>query len=577
MHKILQGTLLLGLLAASVAAQSITLPQQAATTEGNSASPFPFNAGSSASGAVRVQNIYAASNFISQGVNQPILINQIRWRANALAIAPASTFPNVEVKLSTAPAGAVNGPSGTFANNLTNDARTVFPSGPLTLTPTAGTTPNGFLASININPPFLYVPAWGDLCIDVSNQGATGIAGAPIDLLTNAGASGGRVYDTTPNATVITPTTGQSQPGVSTVVNLGYTLAVGTLATNTSNGQGCGRQTNSFYENFASAAAMDLSNRAMTLTPLGNGAYTVSATGAFLPVGSISTPQALALMDDSSVTVPLTAMGSFPAPTGATSNFTICSNGWVSPLAGNSVVAGGTNGLVLNAPQTIWCCWHDYDPTIVGAGQVQFEESAALTMVTWDAVRNWGGTTAADDSTFQMQFYPSGVVVIVWQTMALTGNNYVVGYSPAGPSLDPGSSDLSALLTAGGFTTNPIDNERLALAANSRPVINTNWNFTLSNIPPTGVLGVDILGLSNPAVPDLAFLGMPGCGLFSSLDLLSVWPVPGVTRSWSLPIPNNAAFINVNLFMSNAVFQVPPLNSFGATTSNGIGGTCGDL
>jgi hypothetical protein len=452
---------------------------------------------------------------------------------------------------------------------------TVYPSAPVTLTATAGTSPNGFCCTVNLPTPFLYVPAWGDLCVDVSNQGGAGVPGQQCDQFISLGAGGSRLWDTTPNATVMTSATGQSQPGVATVMRLGYTVATGVLATNASAGIGCGQQFTSFYQDFVTPGAFDLSNSAMTLTPLGNGAYAVTPGGAFLAVGSIGTPTTLTLTDDSATTVPLTAMGSFPAPTGATTDFTICSNGWVSPVAGNSTLAGPTNALVLNAPQTLWCCWHDYDPTAGGA--VVFEDSPAVTVVTWDNVRNYAGTTTADDSTWQMQFYPNGNVVFAWQTMSANGNGYYVGYSPGGVSENPGSSDLSARLAAGGFTSDPVDALRLSLAATSRPVIGSNWGFTLSNIPATGLIGVDILGLSNPGIPDLTFLGLPTCGLYSSLDLVSAWGVPGVTRSWNLALPNNPVLVNVHLFLSNAIFQVPPINSFGATTSNSIDGRCGNL
>jgi hypothetical protein len=117
----------------------------------------------------------------------------------------------------------------------------------------------------------------------------------------------------------------------------------------------------------------------------------------------------------------------------------------------------------------------------------------------------------------------------------------------------------------------------LALAATSRPLTNANWNLTVSNVPATGVLGVDVFGLSDPGLNDLFFLGAPGCGLRAALDVTNGWFVAGSTHTYSLAIPNNPALLNFNLYTTSAVFQAPPVNALGAITSNGIQGMIGNL
>jgi hypothetical protein len=101
--------------------------------------------------------------------------------------------------------------------------------------------------------------------------------------------------------------------------------------------------------------------------------------------------------------------------------------------------------------------------------------------------------------------------------------------------------------------------------------------MTIGNIPATGVVGVTILGLTDPAIPDLAFLGLPGCGLRASLDLLGAFLVSGPTQPFTVPIPNNTNIIGIDLFASTAVFQAPPINAFGAITGNGIRGSIGNF
>ncbi len=351
-----------------------------------------------------------------------------------------------------------------------------------------------------------------------------------------------------------------------------YTAPVaGTIATNTSLGAGCYASYASFYENFATSAAFDLANTAITLVPSGGGGYVVTLGGAFLPVGSIAAPVSLALTDDSQVTVPFT-VGSFPGWTG----LTVCSNGFVSKAVGNGTGFTPAVATMLAGSQDGFWCWHDYNPAIAGSGQVKVEESAAATVVTWDGVWDFGGTSVSNANNLQFQFYPSGVVTIAWGTMSGLGNGHLVGYSPGGANLDPGNTDISAL-GAGAIVLGTTDQLPLALAATSRPITGTNWGLNVTNIPATGVIGIDVFGLSDPNIPDLGFLGLPGCGLRSSLELLSSYLVAGSSHAYSLPIPNVPTLVGIDLFTTAAVFQAPPVNAFGAITSNGVKGFIGDV
>ena len=117
----------------------------------------------------------------------------------------------------------------------------------------------------------------------------------------------------------------------------------------------------------------------------------------------------------------------------------------------------------------------------------------------------------------------------------------------------------------------------LALAGTTRPVTGTSWDLTVSNIPATGTLGIDVIGLSDPGINDLSFLGLPSCGLRASLDVLNAWIVTGGTHTFSLPVPTTPALVNFHVFTTSAVFQNPPVNAFGAITSNGIDGKVGDI
>jgi hypothetical protein len=254
----------------------------------------------------------------------------------------------------------------------------------------------------------------------------------------------------------------------------------------------------------------------------------------------------------------------------------VCSNGFVSQAAGNGVGFAPAPFAMLAAPQTGFWCQHDFDPTAPGSGAIVVEQSAALTVVTWDGVYDYGGTTAANGSRVQFQFAANGALTIAWGSVSSLGNGFLVGYSPAGPSNDPGNADLSALGASTIVLPVP-DVLPLQLAASTRPLLGTTWTFVVSNVPATGVLGIDVLGLTDPGINDLTSIGAPTCGLRASLDVLLTWPVAGPTHGFAVPVPNNPALLAAHVYATSAACQVPPVNTFGAVIANGIDGRIGNL
>jgi hypothetical protein len=345
----------------------------------------------------------------------------------------------------------------------------------------------------------------------------------------------------------------------------------GTLATNQPLGQGCIRQFTSFYENFATAASFDLGGQAMTMIPTGSEYTMLGGLGTFVP----PSPAALALTlgDDTETSVTLSTPFAYPG--GSTSQLTVCSNGFVSVATGNGTGFAPDTGTLCNSPQTAYWCWHDYNPASVGSGQVKFEEVGSIACITWDGVHSYGQTAP---ETFQMQFdLVSGSVTIIWQAISGLGGPHAVGYSPGGASADPGSLDISASL-ATSFSTQAQDILPLTLTSSSRPILGTTWSMSVSNIPANGLIGLDLLGLQDPGLNDLAFLGAPGCGLRSSADLSFFWFAAGSsTHAFAVPIPNDPSFVGIDVFASTALLTSPPSNAFGGITANGIKGSVGDF
>jgi hypothetical protein len=340
------------------------------------------------------------------------------------------------------------------------------------------------------------------------------------------------------------------------------------VATNTPTGHGCLARFASAYEWFTPASAFDLANSALRFTPAAGGGYNVTRAGALLPVGATAAPVVLPLTDDAEITVPFT-VGAFPGWSGVT----VCSNGSIARATGNGVGFTPSAPALLAAPQDAFWSWHDFDPGAAGSGPVVLEESAALTVVTWNGVHDH---LHAVPNTLQFQLAANGVVTLAWGAMSGLGNDHVVGWSPGGASADPGPRDWSAL-GAGAVVLTPQDVPALALAAVSRPVLGTTWSLALANVPPTAVLGVDVFGYGDPLIDDLATLGAPGCGLRATLDAVLAWTPTSATHGYGLPLPNNLALLGVHVHTTSAVFQVPPVNAFGAITANGIDGRIGDL
>ena len=350
------------------------------------------------------------------------------------------------------------------------------------------------------------------------------------------------------------------------------------LASNTALGQGCVAAYTSFYERFASTPSIDLSNLRFTMIFTGNGYVVVPSATAFIAPSATATN--LGLGDDTETLVSLSSP--FPFPGGSTSSFNVASNGHVA-TASNSSSGDYTPTATefLNWTNPTWAVWRDF--ICNATGNVKFEEVGGTAFITWDGVIGYVGTTAGTvTSTFQLQFeLATGNVNFVFQSMDTVsistfagGDGYLVGYSGPGANANGGKTDISALTA---LTLAAADVLPLTLAATSRPITGANWDLSVSNVPATGVLGIDVFGLSDPGFNDLFFLGAPGCGLRAALDVTNAWLVSGATHTYSLSIPNNPALLNLNLYTTSAVFQVPQVNALGAITSNGIRGMVGNL
>ncbi len=307
-------------------------------------------------------------------------------------------------------------------------------------------------------------------------------------------------------------------------------LAVGRLlaqqAEHTPFGAGChdiARESFAAWFADGATAAAGLTGQSLRLEPLADG-YRASWGGA---------------------TFRLPSAAAVPTPQGSLATLWVHSNGFVAASPAND---GGAWNAPANdywpspqyrhAPATTFWAWHDWNPAEPGSGRIVCEEvwlgGERTLCVTWLDVENFP-VGVVNRGTFQFQFgLASGRVAYVWvqvddDSSSVFGSAHLVGYSPGGPSLDPGFLVLPADLP---LVTGP-DRHALALRATplpvSTPTAGTTIVYTTDHVPPWSSatpagLGLTALSLAELPGVDLGCLGAPGCRAYlASLDVQLPW------------------------------------------------------
>lgn len=331
------------------------------------------------------------------------------------------------------------------------------------------------------------------------------------------------------------------------------------VATKTTFGQSCYRRAAAYYEQFP-AAMFDLSNATLTMTKTAVG-YDVAFSAGAPAMHAVNSPD-LGLGDDT-VSAPISLPFSIPYPGGTTSQIVVGSNGCVfpsTPLASNPFY-DDVPGFLNDVPR--WAAlWGDLDPgTGAGSGTIHCDVDNVnqVVYVTWQGVAEYGQPTSL--STFQVALFGNGNVEYRYLTCASSTVPALTGWSPGGGATDPGSLDLS---TWGPFsTTNAAFSLPLLHRALARPALGTTCTLETTQIPANSLLGLTILGFTpyQPGI-ELSTVGMPGCYLHTSLDVLQVFSPAGGVGSNSFGIPSNTALIGFHLY-SQGTAWVPGVNSFG--------------
>ncbi len=399
--------------------------------------------------------------------------------------------------------------------------------------------------------------------------GATGVSTSPI------------VYETF----TVANTFDLQATGLSFVPNAGggYDVlpAACVPATNTYYGAGCADSFTSVYQRFADAAVAGpaLTGQSVVFSPVTGGYLTTWGGGSFLAPSGTAANVFASPTDDGEFA--LTPSLPFPTAAGPQATVRVHSNGCISWGASAQTFPGSNNytptaAAFLDAGNDAFWSWHDYNESETGSGRIVFEEvvvgADTVLAVTWNGVENYSTPAAANPSTMQMQLnLTTGTCTIVWVSIdadptSSFGSAHLVGYSPAGPSINPGLFDFATMLP---IVTQAVDGATLDLAISGAPVLGTSVTWTTSNISASALLSAQLISLGqvNPGLP---IAGAPGC--IQSVDLtlaatvlLFINPID----TYSIALPNNAAFVGLPLNCQSASL-VPTANALGVVTSNAV-------
>ena len=119
-----------------------------------------------------------------------------------------------------------------------------------------------------------------------------------------------------------------------------------------------------------------------------------------------------------------------------------------------------------------------------------------------------------------------------------------------------------------------------AIAGVDAPRLGTPFNVQISNLALASSSAFVFTGISNTSSPlgalplNLAGVGMPGCTLYVSADVLTIVPAAAGSATWSLAIPANAGLIGMPFFNQAASID-PSANAAGLCASNAGAGVVG--
>ena len=321
-------------------------------------------------------------------------------------------------------------------------------------------------------------------------------------------------------------------------------------------GVGCYETAASFYE-VLTTSGMDLGGMKITGTATSFGYDITTAASGWTGPGPTATVMALGDDDfQDSATV------------GGTLGVWVGSNGNIALNGANSSGFTPSVSTMLTNPETGIYAWTDLQPLSGGGtnGDIFYEENGTVATVTYNGVDGWN---TGDPNSIQFTYdTATGDFSILFGTVSsLNPEDWLIGYSVGGPSLDGGPTDISA----GAFSTPAADTPGLALDSNA-PVLGGVWDLQLNNTN-----GWSFIFFGDTAIDpgvDLTPLGAPGCFVYTSANLASYKLLAsGGVANVSVSIPNDPALNGASLAAQGTAGTA--LNALTIATSNGLLGTFG--
>ncbi|MFK7741608.1 MAG: hypothetical protein AB8H80_14915 [Planctomycetota bacterium] len=334
-------------------------------------------------------------------------------------------------------------------------------------------------------------------------------------------------------------------------------------------GEGSNRLSASAFDLFDEPAASPDASGALqgnSLLFIPNGTfdgYTITAGGgAFIPPSGNET--SLTLMNDeefqTTLTLPVLLVSDVGVELGL--DLIINSNGYVSFVqtpGGLGVSPLDPQGAMQADSLTYFGGYHNFNPAEAGSGVVSFEEDTVNNrlIVTWQDVESDPDLTP-NPSTIQYQFdYATGIVEVIYELIdpvggstIIGGDNWLIGWSPAGPSPRVEEFDYTTI-AATPLNVQLPEVLPLTLTADGLPLIGQSFDLITSN-DPTPSFGVNLLNTATlPAPLDLGALGAPA-GTLTYLDpsssiLNTIGNLPGAQLTLTLPVANVPALAGLEI------------------------------
>ncbi|MCA8943474.1 MAG: hypothetical protein KDB80_13000, partial [Planctomycetes bacterium] len=374
-----------------VAGQELTIPLVAGGVDAAASSDFPAAFDTHSRGLF----VYANWNFAA--IDEVIRITRIRFRAEANETTAGGTIASCRIDLSSKIDGLASIDS-TYDLDHGADRQTCF-TGPVSVLPTGGNSPNDDSMVVTLTTPFYFDPRTGaDLVIDL------------LRVADYLGDPGGRLVDAVDGGTAGRQVRGPLLVAQGTiqdlvpVVTLEFDEDVAMVRTV---GTGCGQGRGStFHELFHHRwNPYDLADG------FGWTAYRTGPSYVVLPgTGALVLPTGIALVIGDDEVVEVTLPWTMSHPRGMTQSLWVSSNGFVAFESTTDADPTESYGELLAGPPRVCPLWTSLDPACGGAVYAESDANdPSIFHITWLGVPEYvNAATTGGSNTFQISFHASG-------------------------------------------------------------------------------------------------------------------------------------------------------------------------